>query len=63
VKKTMIAAIAALMLAGGLSAVSGATSLDSTNPMCVVGDGSAPSPAVISMLANGNDPSSLTKRF
>ena len=62
-KKTMIAAIAALMLAGGLSAVSGATSLDSANPLCVVGDGPALPPAAISVLANGNDPSSLAKRF
>ena len=62
-KKTMIAAIAALMLAGGLSAVSGATSLDSANPLCVVGEGSAPPPATLSMSANSADVPSLANYF
>jgi len=44
VKQTMIAALAALMLAGAFSAVSGATSVDSPNTVVVIGEGSAPMP-------------------
>jgi hypothetical protein len=47
VKQTMIAALAALMLAGALSAVSGATSVGSSNVVVVVGDGSAPIPMTL----------------
>ena len=43
-KQTMIAALAALMLAGVFSAVSGATSVGSVNTVVVIGDGSAPAP-------------------
>jgi hypothetical protein len=47
VKQTMIAALAALMLAGALSAVSGATSVGSLNPVVVIGEGSAPMPTTL----------------
>lgn len=47
VKKTMIAALAALMLAGALSAVSGATSTGPLNAVVVIGEGSAPMPAAL----------------
>lgn len=42
VKKTLIAALASLMLAGALCAVDGATSATSTNPLVVTPDGCAP---------------------
>ena len=45
-KQTMIAALAALMLAGALSAVSGATSVGSLNTV-VIGEGSAPMPTTL----------------
>jgi hypothetical protein len=44
VKQTIIAALAALMLAGALTAVSGATSVGQPNTALVIGDGSAPMP-------------------
>ena len=46
-KKTMIAALAALMVAGALSAVSGATSVGSVNTVIIIGEGSAPIPAAL----------------
>ena len=46
-KKTMIAALAALMLAGALSAVSGATSVGSLNTVVVIAEGSAPMPLAL----------------
>lgn len=46
-KQTMIAALAALMLAGALSAVSGATSVASPNAVVVIGEGSAPFPTTL----------------
>jgi hypothetical protein len=47
VKRTMIAAFASLMLAGALSAVSGATSVHSVGSLLVVGTGSAPVPTTL----------------
>jgi hypothetical protein len=48
VKETMIAALAALMLAGALSAVSGATSVSPlNNAVVVIGEGSAPMPTTL----------------
>ena len=41
-KKTFIAALASLMLAGALCAVDSATSATSTNPLVVTADGCAP---------------------
>lgn len=46
-KQTMIAALAALMLAGALSAVSGATSVGSPNTVIVIGQGAAPMPMTL----------------
>jgi hypothetical protein len=46
-KQTMIAALAALMLAGALSAVSGATSVGSLNTGIVIGEGSSPVPTTL----------------
>jgi hypothetical protein len=47
VKQTMIAALAALMLAGALTAVSGATSVGQPNTVVFVGEGSAPMPTTL----------------
>ncbi len=46
-KQTMIAALAALMLAGALGAVSGATPSSSPNTVVVIGEGSAPMPTTL----------------
>jgi len=62
-KKTMIATLAALMLAGALSAVSGATSISATTPVLVIGEGSAPMPMVLGSADNNGDASSLTTKF
>ena len=61
-KKTMIAAVAALMLAGALSAVGGATSI-STAPALIIGEGSAPIPLSLAATNNSGDPTPLTPKF
>ena len=43
-KKTIIAALASLMLAGAISAVSGATTNTATGVPVIVGDGTSPIP-------------------
>jgi len=62
-KKTMIAALASLMLAGVLSAVGGATSLNATTAVNIIGEGSAPIPAALPSAAPNSDSSSLTTKF
>ena len=62
-KKTMIAALAALMLAGALSAVSGATSISSANTVIVIGEGSAPLPLTPPPADTNSDSTSLTTKF
>ncbi len=62
-KKTMIASLAALMLAGALSAVSGATSVSATAAVNVIGEGSAPTPTALPSVAANSDPSSLNSKF
>ena len=62
-RKTMIAALAALMLAGGLSAISGATSVGSANPVIMVGEGSAPLPTALPASTGNRDLPSLTNSF
>lgn len=47
-KKTFIAALASLMLAGAISAVSGATTNVTTGTISIIGDGSAPLPPTAS---------------
>lgn len=44
--KLMTAILAALMIAGGLSAISGATAVPSHNNIVIVGEGSSPVPLV-----------------
>lgn len=60
-KKCMLATLAALMLAGALSSISGATPLRSVGPVAVVGEGSSPVPIVLSV--SDNDATSLGNRF
>jgi hypothetical protein len=60
-KKCMLATLAALMLAGALSSISGATALRSVAAVAVVGEGSSPVPMVISV--PDNDATSLGTRF
>jgi hypothetical protein len=43
-KKTIIAALASLMLAGAISAVSGAPTSTATGTVVIVGDGASPIP-------------------
>ena len=62
-KKTMIATLAALMLAGALSAVSGATSVSATTPLIVIGDGSSPMPMALPSADKPGDASSFTSKF
>ncbi len=53
-KKMVFAALAALMIAGSLSAVSSATSTSSLGPVAVVGEGSSPLPVVVSAVPDNN---------
>ena len=62
-KKTMIATLAALMFAGALSAVGGATSVSSTMPVLVIGEGSAPIPLTLPSAGANSDSSSPTTNF
>ena len=57
-KKTMIAALASLMLAGAISAVSGATSNTATGVAVIVGEGTSPIPWSPSPEVSGTRPSS-----
>ena len=62
-KKMMIASLAALMLAGALSAVSGATSVSSTTTVIIMGEGSAPAPLALTPSRLNSDPASLNRNF
>lgn len=62
-KKTMIASLAALMLAGALSAVGGATSVSATTAVTMIGEGSAPTPTALPSMAPNSDPASLNSKF
>jgi hypothetical protein len=62
-KKTLIATLAALMLAGALTAVSGATSVDSPASAILIGDGSAPIPLALAPADTNSDSTSLTIKF
>jgi len=44
VNKLLTAIVATLMIAGGLSAISGATPIDSRSNVAIVGEGSSPLP-------------------
>lgn len=61
-KKLTLAALAALMLAGSLSAISGATPMGSFGVVAVVGEGSSPCPVVLSSVSD-NDAASFGKNF
>jgi len=64
VKQTMIAALAALMIAGALSAVSGATPIGSLTPVVVVvGEGSAPVPTTLPAFMDDSDSTSGPNNF
>jgi len=60
-KKTMIAILASLMLAGALSAVGGTTSASGSTPLAVIGEGSAPMPLALPSMDASRDISSSTK--
>ena len=62
-KKTIIATLAALMLAGALSAVSVATSVDSSAAAILIGDGAAPIPLALGPADTSSDSTSLTTKF
>lgn len=61
-KKLVFAALAALMIAGSLSAVSGPTSMNSFAPVAVAGEGSSPLPAAVSAVPD-NDAVSFGTHF
>lgn len=61
-KKLLIAPLAALMLAGALSAISGATSVGSSGAVTVVGEGALPIPVVLPS-ASGNGATPLDNNF
>ena len=54
-KKTIIAALASLMLAGAISAVSGATTPIAHGTVVIVGDGASPIPASPSIDTSSDD--------
>ena len=64
-KKMMIAALAALMLAGALSAASDAASVLSLHPVAVVGEGSTAfvMPLMLSSDSSTADTTSLRSQF
>ena len=62
-KRTMIAALASLMLAGALGAVSGASAVSSSGVVLVAGDGAAPAPTILPQAAVSTDATSLTNNF
>ena len=62
-KKTLIATLAALTLAGALTAVSDATSVGSSAPIVLVGDGSAPIPLALPPADINSDSTSLNTHF
>jgi len=61
-RKLLIAPLAALMLAGALSAISGATSIPSDSAVAVLGEGATPVPAVLPS-ACGNSAMPLDNHF
>lgn len=60
-KRTLTAALASLMLAGAISAVSGATANATTGTIIILGDGSAPIPPTASPENYVSDTTSLSK--
>ena len=60
-KRTLIAALASLMLAGAISAVNGATTTTTTGTVIILGDGSAPIPPTASPKNYVSDGTSLGK--
>ena len=62
-KKMMTAALAALMLAGALSAVSGAASWSTPHSVAVVGEGSSPFPVMLSSSSADNSATALGNHF
>jgi hypothetical protein len=54
-KKTIIAALASLMLAGAISAVGGATTSTTTGTVVIVGDGASPIPSLPPADSAGDD--------
>jgi hypothetical protein len=61
VKKALLGALASLMLAGAISAVSGFTSNTAAVTMAVVSEGSAPLPFAAAPLIEPSDTPSLGK--
>ena len=59
-KKTLIAALASLMLAGAISAVSGATT-DTPGMIVIVGEGSSPIPLTAAQVNDASGETSLGK--
>jgi hypothetical protein len=59
VKKVFIGALASLMLAGAISAVSGAPISRTTGVVVIVGEGSAPIPLAPSIATETSDRASL----
>ena len=60
-KKAFIGALASLMLAGAISAASGATTNTTTGMIVIVGEGSAPMPQAPAQASEPGDGSSTAK--
>lgn len=62
-KRMMIAGFASLMLAGALSAVTGATSVGSVETVFIVGTGSAPVPTALPEVVTEAQSASTVNNF
>ena len=60
-KKVFVGALASLMLAGAISAVSGATTKPTTGMSVIVGEGSAPIPQAATQGVEPGEEASLAK--
>lgn len=61
--KLLTAIFAILLIAGALSAISGLTSIGSTQSVAIVGEGSSPFPLILSSASSPGDSSSLVDKY
>jgi len=61
--KLLTAILAILLLAGALSAISGATPLNSLHPVAIVGEGTSPFPMALSSASSQSNAAQLGNNF
>ena len=61
--KMLTAILAILVLAGALSAICGATPMNSPNPVAIVGEGPSPLPMALSSASSRSDSGPLGDNF